>query len=147
MGYDGNIRNLVAKAAGRFCFFMGNDDLMCPDALENTADIIQRHPNVGLVLKSYICFEDKTQKVVQEIRYVTQETETVAGPPAIRFAFRRSGVISGYIVDRDAAHKAATSKFDGSLYYQMHLTANVLVGKSVVCTPKILVQCRLGEPP
>ena len=30
LGYDSNIRNLVEKADGDFCFFMGNDDLMCP---------------------------------------------------------------------------------------------------------------------
>lgn len=147
LGYDANIRNLVAKAEGRFCFFMGNDDIMCPGALETVAGVIERHPNVGLVIKSYVCFEDVTEKVLQKIRYFTEETEIAAGPPAIRFAFRRSGVISGYIVDRDAAHKAATGKFDGTLYYQMHLTASVLVDKAAVCTPTILVQCRVGEPP
>jgi hypothetical protein len=85
--------------------------------------------------------------VLHEIRYVTEETEIAAGAPAIRFAFRRSGVISGYIVDRDAAYAAATNKFDGTLYYQMHLTANVLVDKVAVCTPEVLVRCRGGEPP
>ena len=30
--YDTNIRNLVEKATGEFCFFMGNDDVMCPGA-------------------------------------------------------------------------------------------------------------------
>nr|MDH4481915.1 glycosyltransferase family A protein [Rhodoferax sp.] len=35
LGYDANIRNLVAKATGRFCFFMGNDDLMCAGALSH----------------------------------------------------------------------------------------------------------------
>jgi abequosyltransferase len=147
LGYDGNIRNLVAKATGKFCFFMGNDDIMCPGALRSVAGIIDRRPNVGLVIKSYICFEDVTEKLLHEIRYFTEETEIAAGPPAIRFAFRRSGVISGYIVDRDAAHKAATSKFDGTLYYQMHLTANVLVDRTAVCTPNVLVRCRAGEPP
>src|SRR5205085_2678700 len=26
LGYDANIRNLISKASGQFCFFMGNDD-------------------------------------------------------------------------------------------------------------------------
>ena len=140
LGYDGNIRNLVDKAAGRFCFFMGNDDILCPDALETVAGVIKRHPSVGLVIKSNICFVDVTEKVLHEIRYFPEETEIPAGSPAIRFAFRRSGVISGYIIDRDAAQKAATNKFDGTLYYQMHLTAIVLVDKTAVCTPKMLVR-------
>ena len=51
LGYDGNIRNLVQKASGEFCFFMGNDDIMCEGALKIVADVIRRHPNVGLVCK------------------------------------------------------------------------------------------------
>src|SRR4051794_20107180 len=57
LGYDGNIRNLVEKAAGRFCFFMGNDDIMCAGAIKEAADVIKRHPNVGLVQKSYALFD------------------------------------------------------------------------------------------
>jgi abequosyltransferase len=147
LGYDGNIRNLVEKASGQFCFFMGNDDLMCPGALRNVAGLIQRFPKVGVVLKSYGIFHEAPQKVTHEIRWFTEEKEFAAGTLSIRFAFRRSGVISGYIVDRASAHEAATEKFDGTLYYQMHLTANVLVNKTAVCTPKMLVLCRATEPP
>lgn len=146
LGYDANIRNLVQKAAGQFCFFMGNDDLMCEGALQNVADVIQRHPRAGVILKSYGLFSESTGKVKQEIRWFREETEIPAGAPAIRFAFRRSGVISGYIVHRDTANEAATDEFDGTLYYQMHLTANVLVDRPAVCTPKVLVLCRDGVP-
>lgn len=147
LGYDGNIRTLVQEASGEFCFFMGNDDIMCEGALENVASVIRRHPGVGLVLKSYAWFDDTPDKVNQEIRWFNEEREIPSGIPAIRFAFRRSGVISGYIVHRDSANQAATSKFDGTLYYQMHLTASVLIDKTAVCTPKVLIFCRGGEPP
>ena len=72
LGYDGNIRNLVEKASGQFCFFMGNDDLMCPGALRNVAGLIQRFPKVGVVLKSYGIFYETPQKVTQEIRWFTE---------------------------------------------------------------------------
>lgn len=147
LGYDGNIRNLVKRADGEFCFFMGNDDLMCSGALENAASVIRRYPNVGVVLKSYAWFDQTPDKINQEVRWFNEERGFAAGIPAIRFAFRRSGVISGYIVQRDAAEQAATDKFDGTLYYQMHLTASVLTGRTAVCTPKVLVLCRNSEPP
>jgi abequosyltransferase len=147
LGYDGNIRNLVEKAAGQFCFFMGNDDIMCAGALEEAAGVIGRHPSVGLVLKSYAWFDETPDNINQVIRWFNQETELPPGVPSIRFAFRRSGVISGYIVHRDSAHAVATSKFDGTLYYQMHLTANVLIDKPAVCTPKVLILCRGNERP
>jgi hypothetical protein len=126
---------------------MGNDDIMSAGALENVASIVERHGNVGVVLKSYAWFDETPDKINQEIRYFNEETKIESGSRAIRFAFRRSGVIAGYIVDRDAAYSVATDQFDGTLYYQMYLTANVLVEKSVVITPKILVLCRNGEPP
>ncbi len=147
LGYDGNVRNLVQKASGEFCFFMGNDDVMCEGALENAASVIHRYPNVGLVLKSYGWFNETPANVNQIIRWFNEEREFAAGAPAIRFAFRRSGVLSGYIVHREAANEAATNKFDGTLYYQMHLTASVLITKTAVCTPKVLILCRENEPP
>lgn len=146
LGYDGNIRNLVERAAGQFCFFMGNDDIMCAGALENAASVIRRHPDVGVVLKSYGWFDETPDKVNQEIRWFNEERVFSRGIAAIRFAFRRSGVLAGYIVHRDSAAEVATAKFDGTLYYQMHLTANVLVHKSAVCTPKVLILCRGGQP-
>ena len=146
LGYDGNIRNLIQRASGHFCFFMGNDDIMCEGALENVASVIGNHPNAGVILKSYGLFSESLQKVTQEIRWFTEEKEFAAGVPAIRFAFRRSGVISGYIVHRDSANEAATDSFDGTLFYQLHLTASVLVNKTAVCTPKLLVLCREGVP-
>jgi abequosyltransferase len=147
LGYDGNIRSLVKNASGTFCFFMGNDDIMCPGALDNVAEVIQRNPNVGLVLKSYAWFDEVPERINQEVRYFNEEKVFEAGIPAIRFAFRRSGVISGYVVHRDSAHSVASSRFDGTLYYQMYLTASVLIDKPAVVTPKVLVLCRNSEPP
>jgi abequosyltransferase len=146
-GCDGNIRRLVEQASGEFCFFMGNDDLMCPGALSTVAALLERHNHVGLVLKSYAFFDEVPEKINQEIRYFGEEREFTAGAEAIRVCFRRSGVISGYIVHRDSAHAVATSRFDGTLYYQMHLTANVLATRCAVFTPAVLVLCRASEPP
>lgn len=147
LGYDANIRNLVDKARGRYCFFMGNDDILCQDALANTADLIGRHGDVGFVLRSYAWFDEVPERLAAEVRYFTEERVFTAGNEAITVCFRRSGVISGYIVHRDAAQAAATDRFDGSLYYQMHLTVSVLTHRIAVFTPNILVLCRNSEPP
>jgi len=147
LGYDGNIRELVKRATGQFCFFLGNDDLLCPKALEIVAEILSRHSNVGFVLKSYAWFDETPDRVAQTVRYFDHEKEFGAGAEAISVCFRRSGVISGYIVDRDAAQSIATGKFDGTLYYQLYLTASVLRDKKAVATPEVLVLCRSSEPP
>jgi abequosyltransferase len=147
LGYDANIRNLVEKAEGEFCFFMGNDDLMCPNALEIAADLIDRHENLGVIVRGYAWFDETPDRIAAEVRYFSEERSFSAGAEAISICFRRSGVISGYIVHRDSAQAVATSRFDGSLYYQMHLTANVLVSRSAAFTPALLVLCRNCEPP
>lgn len=146
-GYDASIRDLVEKAEGEFCFFLGNDDLMCNGALTEAARLIQSYNNVGFVLKSYSWFDGSPDNIAQTVRYFGKECEFKAGREAIRTCLRRSGVIAGYIVNRDSAHAAATEKFDGSLFYQMHLTASVLSNMNAVFTPKVLVLCRNGEPP
>jgi glycosyltransferase involved in cell wall biosynthesis len=147
LGYDANIRNLVEHAKGQYCFFMGNDDLMCKGALAHVNGLIQRHPNVGFILKSYAVFDHSPDAFSQEIHYFKEEREFNPGRQAIVVCYRRSGVISGYIVNRDDAYACATSQFDGTLYYQMHLTASVLLTKSAVFSPELLVLCRNSEPP
>lgn len=147
LGYDGNIRNLIEKARGQYCFFLGNDDLMCEGALEEVARLLKTHKNVGLVLKSYAWFSDSDKNIKNTVRYFSKECIFKAGKQAICSCLRRSGIIAGYIIDRDAAHKFATDIFDGSLFYQMHITANLLVEMNAVFTPKVLVLCRDGERP
>lgn len=146
-GYDGNIRELIEKADGEFCFFMGNDDVLCPGALSNVADVISRHPDVGFVLKSYTFSDMSAGHVSQEVRYFAEERRFSKGREAIVVCYRRSGVIAGYVIRRDPAHEAATERYDGTLYYQMHLTAEVLSQWPAVFTPKVLVQCGGDEPP
>jgi len=147
LGYDGNIRNLIEKAVGEFCFFMGNDDVMCSGALANVADVISRNPDVGFVLKSYLFSDQSAGHISQEVRYFAEERRFSKGREAILVCYRRSGVIAGYIIRRDPAHEAATNKYDGTLYYQMHLTAQVLSVWPAVSTPKVLVHCGGDEPP
>jgi len=147
LGYDGNIRNLVKLATGRFCFFMGNDDLMCEGALRAVADAINLNKNIGFVLKSYALFEGDVENIQQTIKYFNQQEVMTAGFDAISTCFRRSGVISGFVIHRDAAHRAATEEFDGTLFYQMHIVGDVLSTMNAIFLPNILVSCRIGELP
>ncbi len=147
LGYDANIRNLVSRAVGKFCFFMGNDDVMCPGALSTVADVIARNPDVGFVLKSYLFSDASAGHASQEVRYFQEETRFAKGREAVTICFRRSGVIAGYIIRTDPAREAETNRYDGTLFYQMHLTSQVLAKWPAVSTPKVLVQCGGDEPP
>jgi len=146
LGYDANLRNLIEKAAGEYCLFMGNDDLMTSGALAAVGAALGRHANVGIILRSYAAFDDDPD-INQTFRYFDRELFFPAGSETIVTFFRRSVVISGLVVHRYAARKFATDRFDGTLLYQLHLVANILAEKNGVFLPEILALYRNGGIP
>lgn len=147
LGYDGNLRRLIERAEGEFCMFMGNDDLMCPDALRIVADAVRRHSNVGVLVRSYQSFEVEPRNIVQTFRYFPEERLFPAGAASIATVYRRAVVIPGMVVRREAARRWATVEFDGTLLYQLHVIANILVDMDAVFLPQILVLYRNGGVP
>ena len=147
LGYDGNIRNMIEQARGDYCFFMGNDDLMCPGALAKVAGAVTAHPDTGVVLRSYAVFDGTPDNIVQTFRYFDRELFFPAGPETISTIYRRSVVIPGMVLHRESARKYATDRFDGTLLYQLYLVANILVERNAVYLPDILVLYRSGGTP
>jgi len=147
LGYDGNIRELVASANGRFCVFMGNDDLMCPGALDAIAQTVAAEPNCAVVVRTYASFDEDPARPKQVFRYFPDRTVFEGGAAAITVAYRRSVVISGLVIDRDEAHAVATTRFDGTLLYQLYLVGMVLKQKSVTFVPEIIALRRDGNLP
>lgn len=147
LGFDGNLRMLVSLADGKYCFFMGNDDLMCTGALAKAAAAIARHPDVGVLLRSYADFCGTPDNISQEYRYFPEERFFPAGQEAVIMAFRRSVVIPGMVIYRAAALSFATDRFDGSLLYQLWLVGSILWDMNAVFVPDILVLRRKGIPP
>ena len=142
LGYDGNLRSLIRLARGDFCFFMGNDDLLCPGALGHVRGVAARHPDAGVLLRSYSWFQGLPTNVLGTVRYADTETELPRGPETIAAFVRRSGVLSGWTIRRSPAISLETDRYDGGLYYQMYLTGVVLGRFAAVCTPEVLVLCR-----
>lgn len=147
LGYDGNIRRLVELAQGRYCVFMGNDDLLCEGALARIAAAVTQQADCGVVVRSYASFDADPALPKQIFRYFPQQHVLRAGAQAIFTAYRRSVVISGMVIHRDAAHAVATDRFDGTLLYQLYLVGMVLSVHSVVFVPEVIALRRDGTPP
>jgi len=147
LGYDGNIRNLISKAKGEYCFFMGNDDLMYPGALSSVASAIERNQNIGVLLRTYASFDGTPENINQVFKYFKRETFFPAGADTITTFYRRSVVISGLVIQREEALKYSTDKFDGTLLYQLYLVANILTKMNGVFSPEILALYRNGGIP
>jgi glycosyltransferase involved in cell wall biosynthesis len=59
LGYTGNLEECRQKAAGKYLYLMGNDDILSPLALEKTFKAFQMDPDVGAVTRQFYSFEDK----------------------------------------------------------------------------------------
>ena len=147
LGYDANLRSLVERAHGEYCLFMGNDDLMCVGALRTVSDAVKRHTNVGVVVRSYASFDGEPENINQIFRYFPEERFFPAGSDTISTVYRRSVVIPGMVIHRDAAQRFATTEFDGTLLYQIYLVATILVEMNALFLPQIIVLYRNGGVP
>lgn len=146
-GYDRNLRNLIQLAQGEYVFFMGNDDLVAPGALANVAAAIARHPDVGVVLRTYAVFDGSPDNIVETFRYFEQERFFPAGEATIATIYRRAVVIPGMVLHRESALKYASDRFDGTLLYQLYLVAEILAERNAVFLPEVLVLYRSGGTP
>ncbi len=147
LGYDGNLRRLVECARSRYCLFMGNDDLMCPGALSAVANALERYSGVGVLVRSYADFDETPERIGQEFKYFPEEKFFPPGAGTIATLFRRSTVISGMVLHREAALRHATTRFDGTLLYQLWLVGNILAEMSGLFLPQIMVLRRNNIPP
>ena len=145
LGYDGNFRQVIALAAGHYVFMMGNDDLVAEGALAAVADAIARHGEIGAILRAYTFFRDNPARPFQVNRYYPRECRFAAGEQAILACFRRLGALNGLVFHRDAAHAAATDRWDGTLWYQQWLAGNILARMDAVYIPTVLAHMRRGH--
>lgn len=146
-GYDGNLRETLARSTGEYCFFMGNDDLMCEGALRAVGEGIARHENVGVVLRTWAAFEGDPRNIVSTSRYFDDERFFPAGEDAIVTFYRRSVVIPGMVVHREAALACATDRFDGYTLYQCWVVGNLLAARNGLFLPRVTVLYRMGNAP
>jgi len=132
LGYDGNIRELVAQARGKFVLYMGDDDLFIPDSLDQFLSFLNEHTNVKYVLRSYVVVH--SDGVLEPFRYMAKSTDLLAGEGTVAWLFKRSVTICGFTINREEALKHATVDLDGTLLYQIYLMAEVcLEHPSIYC--------------
>ncbi len=130
IGYDANLRQLLRLAQGEYCLFMGDDDLLLPGAIQRVRTAVETHEDIGVVLRSYYSVDRATGAIVDIHRYFDGDRFFPKGEASLITFFRRSVFISGYTIHRATALSYDTDRFDGTLLYQLHLTANVLLDKN-----------------
>jgi glycosyltransferase involved in cell wall biosynthesis len=125
LGFDGNLRVLLERASGTYCLFMGDDDLLCDGALSKVEAAVA-NPNVGVVLRAWQSIEKSSGKVIEYHRYYPRDLLFGPGSTTVVSFLRKSVFLSGLAVHRESALKYATTRFDGTLLYQVWLTGRIL---------------------
>lgn len=146
-GYDGNFRELIAKSKGRYCYFLGNDDLMAENALDHLKKCLTTYDNVGFVLRSYSTFTGSPENIDETFKYFNDMRVFEPGVDAITTCFKRSVVICGLVFDRDKSHSFSTTEFDGTLLYQQHLVCEILKTQKALFSPQVVAYYRNGGVP
>jgi hypothetical protein len=145
VGYDANLRQVIKSATGLYCMFMGDDDLMAPNALATLAAALKERPDIGVVLRAYSTFDAVGHHVVH--RYFPSRRLFPAGPKSTVALFRRSTVLSGITVRRESAAALDTAEFDGTLLYQLYLVGMIAAKEPSLVLPEVLALYRLGGTP
>lgn len=123
LGYDGNIRHLVALASGKYVLFMGDDDLFVPQALDRFLQFLAVNGDKKYILRSYLVIHENGR--TENFQYLPTSQSFEPGESTVSWLFKRSVTICGFTIDRDLAQAAATNDLDGTLLYQIYLMAEI----------------------
>jgi hypothetical protein len=120
--YDANLRSAIGLARGRYCFLLGNDDVLAaPTTLADVQADLAPHEPPGLVVSNYEDFATG-----RRYARVARSGALGRGPHAAVRTFRNLSFVSGLLLDRERAQAAATARWDGSEMYQMFLGCRIV---------------------
>lgn len=147
LGFDGSFRRLVELARGEYLFVMGDDDEVAPGAFTAVAGAASRHPDLGVIRGCFELFRVKPGDMAQVRRYYPDEAVFAPGAPAMIATYRRLVAMSGLVLHRDISQRHATTRWDGTLFYQHWLAAHIMMERKSVFIPDVLAYFRDGGIP
>ena len=66
IGFDQNCHAAIVHANGDYCWFIGDDDLLVPNALDYVREIIHKHGDFGVIFSNYSCVNRESNSVIKE---------------------------------------------------------------------------------
>jgi glycosyltransferase involved in cell wall biosynthesis len=120
--YDRNLRAAIGLATGRYCFLLGNDDMLAADTiLENLRDLISGYECPEVVISNY--YELSSGRSYQR---VFRSGIIGRGVKTAIANFRNYSFVSGVLLNAAQAQAQATCTWDGSEMYQTFLATRIV---------------------
>jgi abequosyltransferase len=147
LGYDGNVRNLFSKATRPWVLLLGNDDAMLPNSIPAIERFISENPDVQMMSRTFVRFRYDIENVVGVTRLSYMDRVFTKNNAKAGMIVRLCGFVGGLLVNRAWAVSLATTRYDGTLYYQMYLAAVAFSGYGIGYIAEPLVASRTGGAP
>lgn len=123
IGYDRNIRKLINMAAGDYVTLLGNDDALTKEGIGYLKRYLAEAPHVFAISRTFVRFKNSLNEVVGISRFAGEDQVFDVSNSKPNVYFRLGAFFSGITFDRQWAISKDTDQYDGTLYYQIYLSA------------------------
>jgi glycosyltransferase involved in cell wall biosynthesis len=120
LGYDGNLRRLIELATGTHVFFIGNDDYILPNGIRIAHNFLASNP-VLAASRTFARFDQDPRQPIGYSRQLASDMRINKSSHPAGIIMRIGGFFGGLIFDRAWALQHSTERYDGTLFYQIHL--------------------------
>lgn len=146
IGYDKNLRKCIESARGEWALILGNDDLLLPKACEMIENYVKCN-NVNFISRSFLRFNTNIDTPIGTSSSSDIDRVFNSNNSAPRMIFRLSGFVGGLVVNTNFARSLSTSRFDGSLFYQIYLASSAFCQEGIGYISSPIVGGRTDNPP
>jgi len=147
LGYDGNLRKVIASSHSTWVMLIGNDDLLLPHCVQAAEDYLGCNGQLRVISRSFARFTDDISSPVGTSSLSKRDTTFDRTSSSAKMIFRSCGFVGGLIVSRNWAVELTTTRYDGTLFYQIYLAAEAFCGDGIGYIGKAIVGGRGDNPP
>jgi protein O-GlcNAc transferase len=130
IGPELNILRLFEYATGDYLFCLTDDDLMNPNAVPKTLQIIREYPDVGVILSALNQIDDRTGRATSNYVFYEEDRLFSAGQEALVALFRASHIFSRWTIRRDLVDLEGYKRQIGRHLYSPRWVAGMAMKRS-----------------
>lgn len=147
LGYDGNLRKVIAESSSDYVLLLGNDDALFPNAIATVKSYLSNNSETNFISRTYSRFTESTSNVINTT-WISKTVKVFSSnncKPSL--IFRLCGFVGGLVVKCSWANSHATDRYDGTLYYQYYLACLAYLDQGIGYISESIVAGRAGNPP
>lgn len=148
LGYDKNLRKCIHLANTEWALLMGNDDVLLPNCIQTIKNFVSKSEfnSVKLISRTFFRFNNSISAPLGKSSLFEHDC-IIDKKMSPKYIFRSAGFVGGLIVNTAFAKAYETEQYDGSLYYQIYLSALAYCNNGIgyIATP--IIGGRADNPP